>query len=62
MPPLADDPNEQEGFVHIGQGVNDVAKEIARRFELRNRLEAELGRSLSDEEFLEIAEQNGFKI
>ena len=61
MAPLADDPNDQEGFVHIGQGVNDVIKEIARRFELRNRLEAELGRSLSDEEFLLIAEQNGLK-
>ncbi len=62
MPPLADNPNDQDGFVHIGQVVNVVTKEIARRFELRNRLEVELGRSLSDEEFLQIAEQNGLKI
>ncbi len=61
-PPADPNENEQDGFVHIGQVVNAVTKEIASRFELRTRLEAERGRSISDQEFLEIAEQDGLKI
>ena len=59
---LPDDPKEPDGFVHIGKVVGTVTKEIARRYELRKRLEAERGRSISDQEFLEIAEQKGLKI
>jgi hypothetical protein len=36
-----------------------VLKEIARRAELRLRVEAELGRQVSDEDFLAIAERDG---
>ena len=59
---LPDDPKEPDGFVHIGKVVGTVTKEIARRYELRKRLEAERGRSISDQECLEIAEQKGLKI
>jgi len=55
---LPDDPKEPDGFVHIGKVVGTVTKEIARRFELRNRLEAERGKAISDEEFLRIAEES----
>ena len=59
---LPDDPKEPDGFVHIGKVVGTVTKEIALRYELRKRLEAERGKPVSDEEFLRIAEQNGLKI
>ena len=59
---LPDDPKEPDGFVHIGKVVGTVTKEIARRYELRKRLEAEQGRSISDEEFLESAEKTAIKI
>lgn len=52
----------ETGFPHIGKSVGDVLKEVLRRFELRPRLEAELGRELSDEEFIRIAEATGLKI
>ena len=58
MRSLPDDPNDRDGFVHIRQVVNAVTKEIARRFEFRNRLEAERGKPVSDEEFLCIAEES----
>ena len=45
-------------FVHIGEVLPEVAKEIARRLELRERVEAERG-SISDEEFLEMVERSG---
>lgn len=47
---------------HIGPSVAAVLKEIIRRAELRDRLEAEWGRSLSDQEFLKVAERTGVKI
>ena len=45
-------------FVHVGAVLPEVLKEVARRFELRQRLEAE-GSLISDEEFIQIAERTG---
>ena len=45
-------------FVHVGEVVRDVLKEITRRFELRQRLKAERGGPVSDEEFLKVAERD----
>ena len=50
---------DRGGFVRAGEILPDVFKEIARRLELRARLEAERGGPMSDEEFLEIAERSG---
>jgi hypothetical protein len=47
------------GFTHISESLKDVLKEITRRAELRPRLQAELGRQLSDEQFLAIALHDG---
>ncbi len=55
------DQDSQSGFVHVGKLLPKVLKEVARRFELRQRLEAERGR-ISDEEFIRIAERTGIKI
>lgn len=46
-------------LTHIRGPLGDLLKEIVRRAELRPRLEAELGKSLSDEEFIEIVERTG---
>jgi hypothetical protein len=54
--------SDLDGFSHISESLRDILKEIARRVELRPRLEAELGRPLTDEEFIEIAESTGVKI
>jgi hypothetical protein len=54
--------NPQKGLTHISQPLGDVLKEIARRAELRPRLEAEYGRSLTDHEFIAIADATGVKI
>jgi EAL domain-containing protein (putative c-di-GMP-specific phosphodiesterase class I) len=54
--------SDRNGFTSIGQELGHVLKEIVRRSELRQRLEAELGRTISDEEFIEVAEQTGLKI
>jgi hypothetical protein len=51
-----------DGFAHVGSVVAPVLKEVVRRAELRPRLEAELGRLLTDEEFIAIAEADGVKI
>lgn len=51
-----------DGFTHISDTLPGVEKEIARRAELRPRLEAERGRFLNDEEFLAIAERDGMKL
>jgi len=48
-----------EGIGHI---ISDVMKEVSRRADLRPRLEAERGCSLSDEEFLELAKRTGLTI
>jgi EAL domain-containing protein (putative c-di-GMP-specific phosphodiesterase class I) len=51
-----------EGFVPLG-GLFDLAlKEIGRRIELRQRLEAERGGPISDTEFIEIADRTGLRI
>jgi hypothetical protein len=42
-----------------GSVLGGVLKEIARRVELRQRLEAEQGAPISDEAFLEVAERTG---
>ena len=47
---------------HIAGTLSDLLKQIVRRAELRPRLEAELGRALSDEEFIAVAEQTGMRI
>ncbi len=52
-------PHGQFDFIHVGEVLRDVLKEITRRGELRERLEAERGGPISDEEFLEIAERSG---
>lgn len=53
---------EAAGLTHIGHTVGEILKEVLRRAELRPRLEAELGRPLSDEEFIAIAESTGMRI
>ena len=45
-------------LVRVSDVLGDVVKEIARRFELRQRLEAERS-AITDEEFLEMAERSG---
>jgi hypothetical protein len=51
-----------DAFKHICEPLSVVLKEISRRAELRPRLEAELGRPLSDQEFIAMAEATGLKI
>jgi hypothetical protein len=51
-----------ERLTHISEPLSEVLKEITRRAELRPRLEAEMGRTLRDEEFLAIADRNGMRI
>jgi hypothetical protein len=51
-----------DGFEHIGFTCGVVMKEIVRRAELRDRLEAEWRRPASDKEFLAIAERTGMRI
>jgi hypothetical protein len=43
----------QNGFTPISEVIPLVLKETARRADLRPRIEAELGRSLNDNEFLQ---------
>ncbi|WHZ16876.1 MAG: hypothetical protein OJF52_003726 [Nitrospira sp.] len=47
------------GLTHISGPLGEVLKEILQRAELRARLEAELGRPLTDTEFLQVAERAG---
>ncbi len=47
------------GFVGAAEIQRDVFKEVMRRSELRERLEAERGGPISDQEFLEVAECSG---
>ena len=49
-------------MTHISQLLTEVLKEIARRAELRTRIEAERGQPMTDEEFIAIAEAGGAKI
>ena len=51
--------DSQSGFVHVGEVLRDVLKEIIRRGELRERLKAERGGPISNQEFLEIADHSG---
>ena len=53
---------ETAGLTCVSNPLAEVLKEVQRRAELRPRLEAELGRTLSDEEFIRIAEATGIKI
>lgn len=48
-----------DGFTHIRDILPGVMKGIARRADLRPRLEAEWGRPLTDEEFLTVADREG---
>ena len=48
-------------FTAINSAVADAMKEISRRVELRQRLEAE-GVAMTDEEFIVLAERTGIKI
>lgn len=52
---------KEAGLTHISGPLGDCLKEVARRVELRDRLEVEYGRALNDEEFLTIAEKSGLK-
>jgi len=49
-------------LTHISGPLDDFLKEVHRRVELRPRLEAELGKPLSDEEFIAIADRTGMRI
>lgn len=49
-------------MTHIGEPLAEVLKEVARRCDLRARLEAEWERPLTDAEFLVIADQTGWKL
>jgi hypothetical protein len=51
--------NKSDGFTHIGDAIGEILKEGLRRAELRSRLEAELGRPLTDKEFITIADAIG---
>ena len=53
---------DSPGLTHISGPLREVLKEVLRRAELRPRLEAEMGRPLTDEEFIGIAEHTGVKI
>lgn len=46
-------------FAPVSSLLDGLLKEIARRVELRQRLEEEQGRQISDEAFLEIADRTG---
>ena len=50
------------GFTQIGETLPGLLKEIARRAELRLRLEAEQGHHIRDEAFLELAERDGLEL
>ena len=56
-------PRESTGMVHGVEHISDplhgVLKELMGRVELRERLKAERGEPISDEEFLEMAESSG---
>ncbi len=54
--------SNQASFDPIGSVLGGVLKKIARRTELRQRLEVEWGRPISDREFLRVAESTGIKI
>ena len=54
--------SDDSGFAPIGGTLGDVLKEILRRVEVREQIEAELGRPVSDEEFLRIADASGLKL
>jgi hypothetical protein len=54
--------SESDGFTRIGETINTVLKEVLRRTELRSRLEAEMARPVSDDEFLAIVERTGMRI
>lgn len=49
-------------LVHIGEPLGNVLKEVLRRAELRQRLEAERGGPISDEKFVKIAKATGLQI
>jgi hypothetical protein len=51
-----------QGLTHISASLADALKEVSRRVELRQRLEAEWGREVTDDEFLAIAESGGIRI
>lgn len=50
------------GFTPTSGMLGGVLREIFRRAELRSRLEAEMGRPFSDEEFIAFAERTGVRI
>ena len=52
----------EHNLTQVSGVAKDILKEIIRRAELRPRLEAELGRLLTDEEFIRIADSTGFRI
>jgi hypothetical protein len=54
--------DQSKGLEHIRSPLGDVLKELLRRIELRPRMAAEMGRTLSDEEFIAIAEKTGLRI
>ena len=50
--------DSESRFLRVGQVLPEVLKEVVYRFELRQQLDAERS-SISDDEFLEIAERTG---
>ncbi len=55
-------PHKASELSHSSSTLGAVLKEVSRRAELRPRLEAEMERHLSDEEFIQIADQTGVRI
>lgn len=55
-------PDNKHSLEHIGNHIGRVFKEVIRLVELRPRLEAEMGRPLTDDEFIKIADRTGMRV
>lgn len=55
-------PSHRPSTEPVGSILGPVMDEIARRVKLRRYLETELGRPLSDREFIGLAERSGMRI
>lgn len=51
-----------DGFSGMGATIAALMREIFRRADLRQRLEAECGRPVGDREFLEVADREGMPL
>lgn len=55
-------PDNKHELEHIGNHIGGVFKEVIRRVELWPRLGAEIGRPLTDEGSIKIADRTGMRI